>query len=315
MGGGSSAPDMLGVGGGPVLGPLQAFPLKTRTWALLYAYMRLAAAIRQTGTVASNVSLNAGQMMISPDPSPRPPRRTASKDAVFTVSEIWGHHQAIPWGFKGDRSLEPPFFGGGGTAGQGGLYFFPRPLELKCWEPMSRQTSLSALGLPLTTRTRLSICICFPKREGEEEGPNERGRGGGGGVFHHPDPLFSGGGGGGRHQQEHRPQRPTESSDPTQHAKGRTGDCPGLRKETTRRNVTRGVNVECLMVCGVNPPPPFRMTRSLNSGNTVQKFPGVVVIGACVSLFAWGLGLRRGRFIWLACSGEHGGSLYTGGSF
>ena len=44
-----------------------------------------------------------------------------------------------------------------------------------------------------------------------------------------------------RHQQEHRPQRPTESSDPTQHAKGRTGDCPGPRKETTtRRNVTRG---------------------------------------------------------------------------
>ena len=44
-----------------------------------------------------------------------------------------------------------------------------------------------------------------------------------------------------RHQQEHRPQRPTESSDPTQHAKGRTGDCPGPHKETTtRRNVTRG---------------------------------------------------------------------------
>ena len=32
-----------------------------------------------------------------------------------------------------------------------------------------------------------------------------------------------------RHQQEHRPQRPTERSDPTQHAKGRTGDCPGPR--------------------------------------------------------------------------------------
>ena len=46
-----------------------------------------------------------------------------------------------------------------------------------------------------------------------------------------------------RHQQEHRPQRPTESSDPTQHAKGRTGDCPGSGKETTtRRNVTWGVN-------------------------------------------------------------------------
>ena len=44
-----------------------------------------------------------------------------------------------------------------------------------------------------------------------------------------------------RHQQEHRPQRPTERSDPTQHAKGRTGDCPGPRKETTtRRHVTQG---------------------------------------------------------------------------
>ena len=43
-----------------------------------------------------------------------------------------------------------------------------------------------------------------------------------------------------RHQQEPLPQRPTESSDPTQHAKGRTGDCPGPRKETTtRRNVTQ----------------------------------------------------------------------------
>ena len=49
-----------------------------------------------------------------------------------------------------------------------------------------------------------------------------------------------------QHQQEHRLQRPTESSDPTQHAEGRTGDCPGPRKgTTTRRNVTWGV-----------PPPP-----------------------------------------------------------
>ena len=42
-----------------------------------------------------------------------------------------------------------------------------------------------------------------------------------------------------RHQQEHRLQRPTESSDPTQHAKGRTGDRPGPRKGATRRNVTQ----------------------------------------------------------------------------
>ena len=44
-----------------------------------------------------------------------------------------------------------------------------------------------------------------------------------------------------RHRQQHRPQRPTERSNPTQHAKGRTGDCSGPRKETTtRRNVTQG---------------------------------------------------------------------------
>ena len=44
-----------------------------------------------------------------------------------------------------------------------------------------------------------------------------------------------------RHQQEHWPQRPTERSNLTQHAKGRTGDCPGPRKETTTsRNVTQG---------------------------------------------------------------------------
>ena len=43
-----------------------------------------------------------------------------------------------------------------------------------------------------------------------------------------------------RHLQEHQPQRPTESSNPTQHAKGRISDYPRPRKETTtRRNVTQ----------------------------------------------------------------------------
>ena len=42
-----------------------------------------------------------------------------------------------------------------------------------------------------------------------------------------------------RHQQEHRPQRPITRNDPTQHAKGRTGDCPGPRKEAAQRNVTQ----------------------------------------------------------------------------
>ena len=44
-----------------------------------------------------------------------------------------------------------------------------------------------------------------------------------------------------RHQQEHRLQQPTERSNPTQYAKGRTGDRPGPRKgTTTKRNVTQG---------------------------------------------------------------------------
>ena len=44
-----------------------------------------------------------------------------------------------------------------------------------------------------------------------------------------------------RHRQEHWLQRPTKRSDPTQHAKGRPGDCPAPRKDaTTRRNVTQG---------------------------------------------------------------------------
>ena len=54
--------------------------------------------------------------------------------------------------------------------------------------------------------------------------------------------MWGGGGGGcGRYGGEPRPQQPTECSDPTQHAKGRTGSCPGPRKErATRRNVTQG---------------------------------------------------------------------------
>ena len=59
-----------------------------------------------------------------------------------------------------------------------------------------------------------------------------------------------------RHQQEHRPQRPTERSDPTQHAKGRTGDCPGPRKGAiTRRNVTRGGSPPPLSNASLPPPP------------------------------------------------------------
>ena len=47
-----------------------------------------------------------------------------------------------------------------------------------------------------------------------------------------------------RHQQEHRPQRPIESSNPTQHAKGRTGDCPGPVKEQQPDGMSHTQGVE-----------------------------------------------------------------------
>ena len=72
-------------------------------------------------------------------------------------------------------------------------------------------------------------------------------------------PVTRWAGGWGHPRQEHRPQRPTEHSDPTQYAKGRTGDCPGPRKETTtRRNVTQG---------GYPAPPP----PSASGGGPIQK--------------------------------------------
>ena len=66
-------------------------------------------------------------------------------------------------------------------------------------------------------------------------GPSEGGAEGSGFCLS-ADPTVEGGGGGTpttglrqrqqEHQQEHRPQRPTERSDPTQHAKGGPGDSP-----------------------------------------------------------------------------------------
>ena len=67
-----------------------------------------------------------------------------------------------------------------------------------------------------------------------------------------------------RHQQEHRPQRPTERGDPTQHAKGRTGDRPGPRKgATTRRNVTQGVRA-------TPSPGPWLRARASPTGQSTQ---------------------------------------------
>ena len=70
-----------------------------------------------------------------------------------------------------------------------------------------------------------------------------------------------------RHQQEHRPQRPTESSDPTQHAEGRTGDRPGPRKETTtRRNVTQGWGGGVLRLSGI---PIHPLAQALGVGRSM----------------------------------------------
>ena len=77
-----------------------------------------------------------------------------------------------------------------------------------------------------------------------------------------------------RHQQEHRPQRLTERSDSTQHAKGRTGDCPGPRKGTiTGRNVTRGGSAGEIFVfpVGAKPPPPRVCLR--NPGHVLPPAP------------------------------------------
>ena len=78
-----------------------------------------------------------------------------------------------------------------------------------------------------------------------------------------------------RHQQ---PQRPTESSDPAQHAKGRTGDCPGPRKETTtRRIVTQGDPFP------PKPPPPQTKVTIVgeiyNRENLIGPFLGHKLLG------------------------------------
>ena len=87
-----------------------------------------------------------------------------------------------------------------------------------------------------------------------------------------------------RHRQEHRPQRPTERSDPTQHAKGRTSDCPGPRKgAATRRNVTPG-GCRARAVCGTPKgvlPVPQPMERQCHVPPGPRKSPGSVTDALC----------------------------------
>ena len=69
------------------------------------------------------------------------------------------------------------------------------------------------------------------------------------------------------------------SSDPTQHAKGRTGDCPGPRKgTTTRRNVTRGGGRVCPGKEHFSLPPP--------------PFSSAPIIQVCISIAGRCMGVR-----------------------
>ena len=112
-----------------------------------------------------------------------------------------------------------------------------------------------------------------------------------------------------QHQQEHRPQPPTERSDPTQHAKGRTGDCPGPRKgATTRQNVTGGGGVQAYdamgaglwygEVCGVSAEPPPRPNITCDCFPKLQKFltllcETIVGVGCSAEVLHGGTGQRH----------------------
>ena len=94
--------------------------------------------------------------------------------------------------------------------------------------------------------------------------------------------------------QEHRPQRPTERSDPTQHAKGRTGDCPGPRKgTTTRRNVTRGVD----------PPPPWTHPPPSPSKGALHPTPCLALHPP--PLLCWRIGAPVPPPLEAPCRGRH----------
>ena len=87
------------------------------------------------------------------------------------------------------------------------------------------------------------------------------------------------------YRQEHRPQRPTEHSDPTQHAKGRMGDRPGPRKgATTQRNVTQGgLSVSALRLSAL-PAPSLAVERgtpfSICQVAVSHHVPNVQLVGA-----------------------------------
>ena len=84
-----------------------------------------------------------------------------------------------------------------------------------------------------------------------------------------------------RHQQEHRPQRPTESSDPTQHAKGRTGDCPGQQQPDGMSHRGGGGDCSCVGPSGVlTPLPPIAPALPPCGGHSPAPPPPLVIHGS-----------------------------------
>ena len=93
-----------------------------------------------------------------------------------------------------------------------------------------------------------------------------------------------------RHHKEHRLHWQSESIDPTQHAKERTGDCPGARKETApRQNVTQGGPL-CLLA-------PRGAARAGDQKNKCSMKPGHGMIAMWVQVL----------YRCLTCFGTHGG--------
>ena len=73
-----------------------------------------------------------------------------------------------------------------------------------------------------------------------------------------------------RHHKAHRPRGPTESSDPTQHAEGRTGDCPGPRKDNATECHTGGGRRGFTSIA-----PPPRPPPPVQSANVLQSLKGM----------------------------------------
>ena len=82
-----------------------------------------------------------------------------------------------------------------------------------------------------------------------------------------------------RHQQEHRPQRPTERSDPTQHAKGLSR---ALKGTTTRRTVTQGAGKQGRMEAGRKAKEGCRERAGGGGGGEINDSAQVMSLRRCL---------------------------------